>query len=996
MKTRYLITAVVIAVSSPHCLFADEHRPGQFEHHDDIHIELFAAEPDVVDPVSLCFTPDGTCYVIEMRDYPFGVGTPPKPGGTIRLLRDRDGDGEADQSKVFASGLSFPTSVMAWRDGILVLAPPEILFLRDTNGDDRADQRQVVLSGLRRGVTDSNANSLRWGIDNLIHAANGGNGGQVTLTGSEQEAVALGRADFAIDWDGKIVIKTGRSGGGFGLVFDDFGHSFTTHNLDYLQQRIIPSQYLEQSSEMFSFAATENISDHGVSARIYPIVQAVTRVNHPEQAGRFSSAGGMGILAGGPFSGRLANSIFVCDVVCNLVHRDVLRDDGPVFRAGRAPEEQESEFIASRDPAFRPVGLEAGPDGALYLLDMQRDVIEHPDYIPAPVREKLDLRAGADRGRIYRIVPAEGLPAALEPLADTPESELVAHLGSQSRWHRDTAHRLLAQGAAEKTIEQIRRLARNSDSPFARARALWLLSKLDPGAMTPILAALDDKNENVRASAIQLLEPRITEIEGLDVRLTAMLFDPHQRVRFRAALALDGLKSKVKRDPLLAALVENWRNKWMRRTILMSIDSDAHWLLLQVLNGTWFQRIVESEKQQELIRDVADVAAATESPAEYALADWLGDINFTQYDADVVAAMLAGLDAGWRRRSSARLPRDTFAGIVERWIRQPIAGFETPLIDLISLYGLEMPPPLKNLFADARGMAVAQDRGESERIAAIEILGRDRSDETMDVLVKLVSTPETTRIQQAAVEAIRRIRGDDAATRLLDVWPAMLPGIRNDVIELLLSRREYQSDLLTALEQGDVQFSELNLDLEQRRRLLRWSTKEIGQRAARLFGDQEYSNRKSIVAEWLKKLPRSGDPQFGRKLFTQKCATCHVAGGQGHRVGPDLSALSHRSVEDLLTHILDPNMSINPNYVSCVVQTVEGQIVNGLLADETAATVTLKQAEGKTVTIAREDIEQLKTLTTSLMPEGLEKELTPAQMRSLIAYLQSDQSAPNR
>ena len=216
---------------------------------------------------------------------------------------------------------------MAWHDGVLVLAPPEIRFLQDTDGDDKADVNEVVVTGLRRGVTDSNANSLRWGIDNLIHVANGGNGGKVQVVGSDQSPLSLGQFRFRVRLDAKTIVKTGRTGGGFGLVFDDFGNSFTTHNLDYLQQRIIPTRYIEQSPEMFSFKATENISDHGVSARIYPIVQAVTRVNHPEQAGHFSSSGGMGILNSSPrYSQRLGQQHF--RLRCRLQSRSSRRVTG--------------------------------------------------------------------------------------------------------------------------------------------------------------------------------------------------------------------------------------------------------------------------------------------------------------------------------------------------------------------------------------------------------------------------------------------------------------------------------------------------------------------------------------------------------------------------------------------------------------------------------------------------------------------------------------------
>src|SRR5262249_23587060 len=159
--------------------------------------------------------------------------------------------------------------------------------------------------------------------------------------------------------------------GGFGLVFDDWGHSFVTYNINHIQQRIIPVRYLHRFAGLPPVEATASISDHDEMSRIYPLSTPETRVNHPEQSGYFSSAGGVGYI-GAPELGRdLYGSVLVCDVVGNLVHRDVLAPRGSVFRATRADGEKTSEFLASRDSAFRPVGVELGPDGALYLIDMQ-------------------------------------------------------------------------------------------------------------------------------------------------------------------------------------------------------------------------------------------------------------------------------------------------------------------------------------------------------------------------------------------------------------------------------------------------------------------------------------------------------------------------------------------------------------------------------------------------------------------------------------------------
>src|SRR5436309_2340873 len=199
--------------------------------HPGLTISLFAKEPEVVDPVALTFDEAGRMYVVEMRDYPYGSGPDRKPGGTVRLLEDTNHDGTADRSTLFAEHLSFPTSICPWNGGVLVTAPPEIIFLKDTDGDGRADVRQVIIKGFTLGVTDSNVNGLRWGLDNRVHGVNGGNGGSITSMRNPGRSTPLGYLDFSFDPRSGKFATTSHSSGGFGLVFDDWGRRLVTHNI---------------------------------------------------------------------------------------------------------------------------------------------------------------------------------------------------------------------------------------------------------------------------------------------------------------------------------------------------------------------------------------------------------------------------------------------------------------------------------------------------------------------------------------------------------------------------------------------------------------------------------------------------------------------------------------------------------------------------------------------------------------------------------------------
>ncbi|MFM1903098.1 MAG: hypothetical protein RLZZ440_998 [Planctomycetota bacterium] len=995
--------------SQPKSMAADLHAPGQFEHHPDIRIELWAAEPLVIDPVAISFAADGSCFVAEMRDYPFGFGPDRRPGGVVRLLRDTDGDGAADASTVFATGLSFPTSVLAWARGVLVLAPPQLLYLEDTDGDGVADRREVVVEGFALGVTDSNANSLRFGLDGFVHAANGGNGGRLRFPGSSDGLVTLGRADAALDLRRRVIHRTYQTAGGFGLVSDAAGHRFATYNIDYLQQQIIPIEQLERADDLAAFDGTENISDGGPSARLFPVVAASTRVNHPEQAGRFSSAGGTGFLDGTPFAPRLARSVFVCDVVTNLVHRDLLREEGPIFRAARAPEEEGCEFIASRDPACRPVGLEHGPDGGMYLIDMQRDVIEHPDYIPAATLATLDIRAGSDRGRIYRVVPRGGLESAGRPVVELTPGELVAELGHPFRWRRETAHRLLAEkldggardrekpagagGATEADgiIGQLRIALKTAGLPEARLRAGWLLAVAGRLDDHDVERALADASPEVRENVVAWLRER----EDAGGRLVALLDDPHPRVRFNAALALDGRSEAGKAAALSRMLRHDLSHAWSRRAVALAVDDEA----ADLLALAW-QAAGEADEPawREAVRELAFTAASAAGRQDR-LDDLLDQIE-PDAAPHAVEPLLAGLLAGWQRHPEAVGDKARLTARISRWSGPAWLAAGGPhvvatLLDLAAVASVDhahLPPALGDRIETARQILcddVADRPAVAERRAAVEILMRSPGSEATDGLVALLSRPEPADIQRAAIDGLARQQRPDLGERIVAAWPRLSPAIRPQVVALLVSDRRHHAPLLGAIESGGISLGELNLDLEQRRALLNRTKPDLAARAARLLGDEEYANRRPLVAEWLARMPAEGNPDEGRAVFQERCGSCHVAHGIGHRVGPDLEALAHRSVEDLVSHVLDPNMAINPGYVSCVIEQEDGRCVAGLLAIDGADAVTLLQPEAKRVTVPRAEIADLRLLSTSLMPEGLEQLLTPAQLRSVITFIQA-------
>ena len=976
---------------------ASQEIPARLHVHATLDVSLFTGEPDVVDPVAICFDEFGRCFVVEMRDYPYGIGDDHRPGGTIRLLEDTDGDGKPDRATVFATDLRFPTSITPWRGGVLVTAPPEIVFLKDTNGDGRADVRQTVLNGFVLGVTDSNLNGLRWGPDNWVHGVNGGNGGRVRSPKNPSAVLDLGERDFRFHPDTGQIEPTTHTGGGFGLVFDTWGNSFTTYNINHIQQRVANVGEFTRLPRFPSVETTHSISDHGEGGRVYPASVAQTRPNHPEQAGHFSAAGGMGFLGHRGWPESLHGSVLVGDVSGNIVHRDRLRPDGPIFTASRAPEEQTSEFLASQDGACRPIGMEMGPDGALYIVDMQRDVIEHPDYIPAKLRAKLDLRAGDDRGRIYRLFPKNTTFPHEDLPGKVPPARWVALLESPNPWTRSTAQRLIVDGSHTNLEASLRQLLATSKEPASRLHALWSLDGLALARQDDFDRALADAHPGVRAAALRLAkEQPPAKLAHLAPSILPRTLDPDCQVRFEAALALASIPETNtppegdRLEALTSILAIDAAYPWSRRAVLAAAQGCELALLQRLLTQSKFDAL-QAEAREAALSEVADLIAAragTTSVAPDSLTAVLEMALDPKRPENARAATLRGLLDGLRRNptppSASKAARSALASLSQT-NHGPLF---LPAWKLSRVLGIEDLPAHRQALQLALKVVADAERPVEERLQNLQLLAMGQPSETLETLANRLRGVEPAPIQQAALEILRDIKEPAVGQALVDAWPNLAPSLRSSVVNILVYHNQFHEPLVAALEKGILGVGELNLDLEQRRRLLRRSSAAIAQRAAKFVSDEEYSNRSATVDAWLPKLPAKGDATLGQEVFVLRCATCHKVAGTGHSVGPDLTGIAHRSVEDIVSNILDPNMAINPSYIAFLADLKNGDSETGLLAAEAGDTVVLLQADERKVQIQRRDLTQLRSTGKSLMPEGLETGLTPQQLRDLVAFLQ--------
>ncbi|MEQ1828855.1 MAG: neutral/alkaline non-lysosomal ceramidase N-terminal domain-containing protein, partial [Pirellula sp.] len=512
-------------------------------------VEVVAAEPETVDPVAFDWDAAGRLWVVEMSDYPLGMDGKGKAGGRVRVLEDRDHDGRYETSRLFADELSFPNGILTWRDGVLVTAAPEILFLRDTDGDGIADKREVLFSGFNEGNQQLRMNHLRWGLDNWVYCANGGhhaNHGLETRVTSYRKGKSfkLGSRDFRFQPDtGDLQLESGPSQ--YGRNRDAWGHWFGTQNANPLWQYVLSDRYLARNPHVPTPSPIKHIVGPG-SPVVYPASQLEKRFHSFEQSGRFTSAcSGMIYNDELLFGRNVLTHAFTCEPFHNLVQHNVLSDDGVSFKARRPVGEGQLDFFASEDRWCRPVMVRTGPDGGLWVADMYRYMIEHPDWLPPQGKAELlpHYRLGDDRGRIYRVVPAAASVERTVALDHADTAQLVASLDSANDWQRDKVHQMLLWKNDPVAIPMLQKAATQSNFPQARVQALCVLDGLNALSSTNIVNALQDVHPRVRGNAVRLAEryesPEIVEA------VSKLANDADEKVCLQLALSLGDWKTPI-------------------------------------------------------------------------------------------------------------------------------------------------------------------------------------------------------------------------------------------------------------------------------------------------------------------------------------------------------------------------------------------------------------------------------------------------------------------
>jgi putative membrane-bound dehydrogenase-like protein len=527
-------------------------------------VEIAAAEPLIHAPVAIQFGPDGRLWVVEMNGYSpvlGGLGED-DPNGRVVALRDRDGDGRYDEATVFLDNLVLPRSIMLVGDGVLVGAPPELAFWRDTNGDGKADSKVVIASdyGAKPNPKlplSTNAelfpNGGLWAYDNWIYSA-----------------AYMKKFRYR---DGAFETAPTIFRGQWGFSQDDYGRFYYNDNTHSLHGDVIFGDYLQRNPNYprlegtnVNFAADELVWP----ARETPGVNSGGQPARELRDGRlfkFTAACGPWIYRGDLLP-ALSGNAFVAEPVGNLVQRKVLTaENGTVI--GRNPYDR-ADFMASTDERFRPVNFGTGPDGALYVVDMYRGIVEHHSLISPYLREQIrahQLEGPYEYGRIYRVVPIDTPARRVAHIGRLTSAQWVPHLAHANAWWRETAQQVLVERHDASVVPAIRRLATSSPQPLGRVQALWTLEGIGALDRGTVIAALESKEPVVRAAALRVSERLFKDAAGradLLARVLALTKDPSPEVQVQAVLTFGEARDAAADVALAQAVRAQPGNRFLR------------------------------------------------------------------------------------------------------------------------------------------------------------------------------------------------------------------------------------------------------------------------------------------------------------------------------------------------------------------------------------------------------------------------------------------------
>lgn len=954
-------------------------------------VETILAEPVVGQPLSVSFDERGRMWVVQYRQYPYPAGLnmvsrdkyyravydkvpEPPPNGPrgadrVTIHEDTNGDGDFDSHKVFVDGLNIATSVARGRGGVWLLNPPYLLFYPDADNDDVPDGDPVVhLSGFGMEDTHSVVNNLRWGPDGWLYGAQGSTvSSHVKVVAGDAAAIddpATMYSEGAAIW--RYHPETHRyerfaEGGGnaFCIEFDADGRLYSGHNgSDTRGFHYVQGGYYHKGSEGKQ-GGVSNLFAFG----LLPDIAADTRIS------RFSHA--FVKYEATALEDRFGGKLLSVDPLHQNVVVSEVESDGSTFAT------KDIGFaLESDDITFRPIDIQVGPSGAVYVADMCEEFIAHGQHFLGQI--------DPDSGRIYRLRADEGhsgrARAASFNLANASTEKLVQTLAHSDKWFRQTALRLIADRQDQSVVPKLHQMLANRSDAVSR-EAFWALNLLGQLDDDLALETLQHKNWSIRSWTVRLLgdrrdisQPIATALAGLAKRET--------NVEVRAQLACSARRlSSESAIPIVRELVQHDADAddpfipqllWWTLETLTTEDRESVIALFEA-EEFWKTRLVNESLVQKMSRRLATSGTRTELLAlarlfEIAPAD------------DARAKLMSGVEQAFQGRNLSGIPTELAAALTK-------AGGGS-----LALRVRQGDAPAIN---EALKLLASDEQTASTRIELARVFGEVDVPEAIPVLLRWLGneSDDQVELQSAALTALQNYSDPQIATEVLNTYNSMPPSVQAVAQTLLASRKSSAKKTLQAVDQGRIAKESIALGVV--RRMMIHSDDEVSRLIGKHWPAVNDSSNKLIqhqLAHAIEAVATGDSNSYrGRQLYQKSCAKCHLLFGNGGRIGPDLTSMKRDDTSRMLLNIVNPSVEVREGFEQYLVLTDEGRAASGFLVDQDSNVVVLRGTDGQNTTIRRDEIVEMVRQQKSMMPEGLLNDFSDQQIRDLMAYLRQSQ-----
>ncbi len=934
-------------------------------------VKLLAAEPDVRQPIAMCFDDRGRLWVVECYAYPSKV---PAADARDRILifEDTDGDQVLDSRKVFFEGLNLASGIAVGFGGVWVGAAPDLMFFPDADGDDVPDgPPRILLDGWGAQDTHETLNSFIWGPDGWLYGCHGvfthSAVGKPGTPEADRVRINAGiwryhpvRHEFELFSEG--------TSNPWGVDFNDLGHAFQTACVIPHLYHVIPgARYQRQAGQHFNpytFDDIKTIARHRHWAG--------NQWNEADRAASDAIGGGHAhsgacVYLGGSWPERHRGRLFM-----NNIHGARLNEDRLTPAGSGYVGDGEPDFLFANDSWSQFISLQVGPDGQLVLIDWYDRTQCHQQ------RDAVDR----GNGRIFKVVYGQPSPVRVD-LARESDARLVDLLGHENDWFVRHARRVLQERAAAgrlaadtpRLLEQKLSAATTAPKKLRLVWALHVTGQLDEAGLVHLL---DDPEPAVRGWAIQLAAERKQVSPQLLERFASLAaVDPSPVVRLALASACQRIPPSA-RYPICAALVSHAEDAADHNLPLMN------WYAIEPLVPLDTPRALDLALAGRIptVSKFIVRRAAFDASGYGPLVDRLAAADSATRKwmlAEIVAALAArgrmAAPPAWQRGWDI-LSADSDDDV--RRLARLVA---------VRLGDPRVVPAMRAVVADAKADGAA-------RRAALAALVAAKDDGMTPVIHPLIADPV---IGTDVLAALAAVPSDDTPAAIIAGYQALPADGRQAAIATLVSRPAWTLALLDAIAADRVPRGDLSAFTVGQ--LARSNDKQVLDKLQAVWGTVRATpaDRQAEFAAWRAKLgPEAmtqADLAHGRATYAKTCGACHQLHGEGGRIGPELTGSNRADLEYLLANLLDPSAIVGRDYQTTIIVTDGGRSIAGIVVQETPTSVTLETPTER-VTIPLDEIETRVLSPQSLMPENQLAQLAPEAARDLVAYLRHPTQVP--